>query len=264
MQNGDARPAGCPDVSLGPEIAAVFMLVFARVGVLVMLLPGLGERFLPGRVRLALAVFLTLVLIPVVRPLLPAGAGSVEAALGLMLFEILIGLMIGLTGRLVMASLQTAGNFVSQALGLSFAESLDPTQGGQAAAVGNFLMLLGIALLFATDAHHVVIAAIRGSYLVLPPGQMPASGDAAKLALTTMGKGFGVALQIAAPFIVFGIIINLGLGVLSRLMPALQVFFIGVPITVILGFFFLLGVIGMMMTAFLAETGEFLRPFVAR
>ncbi len=71
--------------------------------------------------------------------------------------------MIGLTARLVIASLQTAGNFVSQSLGLAFAETVDPTQGGQAAAIGNFLTILGLTLLFVTDAHHAVIAAIGGS-----------------------------------------------------------------------------------------------------
>lgn len=248
-------------LTVGPELAALFMLVFARVGTLVMLLPALGERFVPSRVRLALALFLTLAMIPVVRPLLPQGAGRLETALGLMLFELMVGLMIGLIGRLVVASLQTAGNFVSQALGLGFAEAVDPTQGGQAAAIGNFLTILGVTLLFATDAHHLVIAAIRGSYTVLPPGEVPSTGDAAKLALDTMGKGFTIAVQIAAPFIVFGIVVNLGLGVLSRLMPALQVFFLGVPGTVIVGMLIMLGVLGMMMAGFLAEVSAVLRPF---
>jgi len=247
--------------TLGPQAAALFMLVFARVGVLMMLLPGFGERFMPVRARLALAVFLTLALAPIVRPLLPADAFTPQLIVGLLLLELAIGLMIGLTGRLVVASLQTAGNYVSQALGLAFAESVDPTQGGQAAAVGNLLTLLGVALIFATDAHHLVIAAIRGSYSVLPPTVVPPTGDVARLALNTMAAGFGVSVQIAAPFIVFGIVFNLGLGVLSRLMPQIQVFFIGVPATIILGFMIMFAVIGLMMTAFLREVGAMLRPF---
>lgn len=259
-----ARGPDAMQFTIGPDLAALFMLVFARVGTLVMLLPALGERMVPARVRLALAVFLTLAMTPVVRPLLPAGATQLQSALGLMLFEFMVGLMIGLAGRLVVASLQTAGNFVSQALGLSFAETVDPTQGGQAAAIGNFLTILGVTLLFATDAHHMVIAAIRGSYAALPPGAVPPSGDAARLALDTLAKGFAIAVQIAAPFIVFGIIANLGLGVLSRLMPALQVYFLGVPGTVLFGCVILLAVLGMMMTGFLAEVSAMLRPFVLR
>ncbi len=264
LRRPDGRRPGAMQITVGPELAALFMLVFARVGTLVMLLPALGERFVPGRVRLALAVFLTLAMMPIVRPLLPQGAGQLQAALGLMLFELMVGLMIGLMGRLLMASLQTAGNFVSQAIGLSFAETVDPTQGGQAAAIGNFLMITGVALLFATDAHHLVIAAIRGSYSALPPGEVPPTGDAARLAIDTLAKGFAIAVQIAAPFIIFGIIANLGLGVLSRLMPALQVFFLGVPGTVILGFMILFAAIGLMMTGFLQEVATVLRPFAGR
>jgi len=250
-------------IAIGPDIATLFMLVFARVGTLVMLMPAIGERFIPARVRLGFALFLTLALIPVARPLLPGG-GLSPAVFGMLALELMIGLMIGLTARLVVASLQTAGNFVSQALGLAFAESVDPTQGGQAAALGNFLMLIGVALVFATDGHHLVIAAIGGSYAVLPPGTMPPTGDAAVLALTTMAKGFSVAVQIAAPFIVLGLLFNLGLGVLSRLMPAMQVFFLGVPATIMLGFVLMAGVLGLMMAAYLREISAFLLPFAPR
>ncbi|WP_406854074.1 flagellar biosynthetic protein FliR [Alsobacter sp. KACC 23698] len=250
--------------TFGPAVAALFMVVFARVGTLVMLLPALGERFVPARVRLALAIFLTLGMMPLVQPLLPAGATTGTAVFTTLFLEIAIGLMIGLTGRLVVSTLQTAGNFVSQALGLSFAETVDPTQGGQSAAIGNLLTMLGVTLLFATDGHHLVIGAIGGSYVALPPAGAPPTGDAAMLALSTMGKGFGVAVQIAAPFIVFGVLINLGLGVLSRLMPALQVFFLGMPATIMIGFVILAAVIGMMMGLFLKEVSDFLVPLASR
>ena len=251
-------------LTLGPQIATLFILVFARVGTLVMLMPGLGERIVPGRIRLSLALFLTLAMMPMVQPLLPSAISRPEAALAVLLLEIAVALMIGLTARLVIASLQTAGNFVSQSLGLAFAETVDPTQGGQAAAVGNFLTILGLTLLFVTDAHHAVIAAIAGSYIVLPPGEIPTSGDAARLALDTMAKGFGISVQIAAPFIVFAIIFNVGLGVLSRLMPSLQVFFLAMPATIMLGFLILAGVLGLMMTSFLKELSELLEPFLGR
>ncbi|MCP8940409.1 flagellar type III secretion system protein FliR [Alsobacter sp. SYSU M60028] len=251
-------------LTLGPQLAVLFMLVFARVGVLVMLMPGVGERFLPVRVRLALALFLTLALTPVVRPMLPASVARPDGAMAALLVEIGIGLMIGLTFRLIIASLQTAGNFVSQALGLAFAETVDPSQGGQAAAVGNFMTLLGVTLIFATDAHHAVIAAIGGSYLALPPGMVPATGDAASLALGTMATGFSVAVRLAAPFLVFAIVFNVGLGVLSRLMPALQVFFLAMPATIILGFVILFGVLGLMMLEFLNELSTLLTPFTGR
>ncbi len=90
------------------------------------------------------------------------------------------------------------------------------------------------------------------------------SGDAARLALDTMAKGFGISVQIAAPFIVFAIIFNVGLGVLSRLMPSLQVFFLAMPATIMLGFLILAAVLGLMMTVFLKELSSLLEPFLGR
>jgi flagellar biosynthetic protein FliR len=240
-----------------PEIATAFMLTFARVGTLVMLMPGLGEQMIPTRARLSLALLLTLVLFPLTRTLLPAG-GTPASVIGVLIGEIAVGLVLGLSVRMIVGALQTGGNIVAQQLGLAFAMTVDPAMGGQQAAIGNFLTLLGITLIFAADLHHLALAAIRDSYAFLPPAGVPETGDAASLALKAVARGFALAVQIAAPFIVFGILFNLGLGVLSRLMPQLQVFFLGMPATILLGMLVLLAVVGVMMGVFLEDLGKFL------
>src|SRR3712207_1162928 len=151
-----------------PEIAAAFMLTFARVGTLVMLMPGIGEQMIPPRARLGLALLLSLVLFPLTRTLLPAG-GAPASVVGVLIGEIAVGFVLGLSARMVLAALQTAGNIVAQQLGLAFAMTVDPAMGGQQAAIGNFLTLLGITLIFAADLHHLAITAIRDSYAFLPP-----------------------------------------------------------------------------------------------
>ena len=241
-----------------PELATAFMLTFARVGTLVMLMPGLGERLVPARFRLAFAFLLTLVLFPIVRAALPS-AGPPETVIALLVGEIAVGLTIGLAARMVVAALQTAGTIVAQQLGLAFAMTVDPSMGGQQAAIGNLLTLLGVTLIFSSDLHHLAITAIRDSYMVLPPTGMPVPGDAAALAIRAVGRGFALAVQIAAPFIAFGILFNLGVGVLSRLMPQLQVFFLAMPASILAGMVVLLAVVGVMMTVFLATLGAFLR-----
>lgn len=242
-----------------PELATLFMLTFARVGTLVMLLPGAGERPVPGRMRLSFALLLTLLLLPIVRGLLPPGDAP-AAVIGTMIGEVAVGLALGLATRIVMAALQMAGTIIAQELGLSFAMTIDPTQGGgQEAAIGNFLTLLGITLVFATDLHHLAIAAIGNSYDLLPPGRMIDTGDAAKLALGAVGRSFALAVQISAPFIVFAFLFNLGLGVLSRLMPQMQVFFLAMPLTILLGVVVMLAALGVMMAAYLGQLGGFLR-----
>jgi flagellar biosynthesis protein FliR len=240
-----------------PDIAAAFMLTFARVGTLVMLMPGIGEQLIPARARLSLALLLTLVLFPLTRPLLPT-AGPPAAVIALLIGEIAVGLVLGLAVRMVVGALQTAGNIVAQQLGLAFAMSVDPAMGGQQAAIGNFLTLLGITLIFAADLHHLAIMAIRDSYALLPPAGVPEMGDAAMLAIRAVGRSFALAVQIAAPFIVFGILFNLGVGVLSRLMPQLQVFFLAMPATILVGMLVFLGVVGVMMGVFIEDLGKFI------
>jgi flagellar biosynthetic protein FliR len=246
-----------------PDLATAFMLTFARVGTLVMLMPGIGEQLISRRARLGLALLLALVLFPLTRTLLPAG-GPPASVISVLIGEIAVGLVLGLATRMVVAALQTAGNIVAQQLGLAFAMTVDPAMGGQQAAIGNFLTLLGITLIFAADLHHLAIAAIRDSYLFLPPANGPETGDAAALAIKAVGRGFALAVQIAAPFIAFGILFNLGLGVLSRLMPQLQVFFLAMPATILIGMVVLLAVIGVMMGVFVEDVGRFLTELGGR
>ena len=243
-----------------PELSTLFMLVFARVGTLVMLLPGTGERLVPGRLRLAFALLLTLMLLPFVRGLMPAASGP--AVLGTLLGELVVGLVLGLATRIVVGALQTAGAIIAQELGLSFAMTIDPTQGaGQEAAIGNFLTLLGVTLVFAADIHHLAIAAIRDSYALLPPIGVPDPGDALRLAVGAVARSFGLAARISAPFIAFAILFNLGLGILSRLMPQMQVFFLALPLTILVGAVILLVCLGVMMGLFVEDLGAFLTGF---
>jgi flagellar biosynthetic protein FliR len=248
-------------IAILPELSALFVLVFARVGTLVMLMPGIGERLILSRARLSLAFFVALVILPMARstitvPQDPAGLG------GLLISEILVGLVIGATVRLLMGALQTAGFIIAQTLGLGFAVTVDPTGGLQNPSLANFLSMLGITLILAADLHHIALAAIHESYRLLPPGGFPEIGDVMTLAVKAMAQGFSLAVQISAPFIVFGLLFNLGLGVLARLMPQMQVFFLAVPASILGGMLVLLATVGVMMGVFLDDLGAFLRQFI--
>lgn len=245
-------------ITILPELAALFMLVFARVGTMVMLMPGLGERFVLNRAKLAIAVFLALLLMPVARPLMqvPSDPGLL---MSLLISEILIGAILGLSARLIMAALQTAGVIMANQIGLGFATAVDPAMGQQNPSIGNFLSILGVTLVLVTDLHHLAIAAIHNSYTMLPPGAYPSVGDASALGLQAVSKGFSIAVQMSAPFIVFGLLFNLGLGVLARLMPQFQVFFLGAPAAILIGMAILAAIVSVMMTVFLGELGSFLK-----
>jgi len=240
------------DISLLPALAAAFMLVFARIGAMVMLLPGLGESNIPVRIKLAIALLLTLIILPLHRNAYHVDMNTLTPLLVLMIHEILIGVVLGATARVTLSALQVAGSVIAQQMGLGFATSVDPTtQGQQGVLIGNFLTMLGLTLLFATDSHYLVIAALNESYAVFSPGEMLPSGDVAALATRAFTAAFRIGMQLSAPFLVFGLVFNIGLGVLARLMPQMQVYFVGVPLAILAGFLIFALVISALMGTFL-------------
>src|SRR5258708_14250164 len=190
------------DISLLPALAAAFMLVFARIGAMVMLLPGLGESNIPVRIKLGIALVLTLVILPLHRAAYQIVLQSLAPLLVLMVQEIVIGIVLGATARVTLAALQVAGSVIAQQLGLGFVTAVDPTQGQQGILIGNFLTILGVTLLFATDSHHLVIAALNDSYAIFSPGQLMPSGDIAALATRAFASAFRIGMQLSAPFVV--------------------------------------------------------------
>jgi flagellar biosynthetic protein FliR len=239
------------DVSLLPVLAAAFMLVFARVGSMVMLLPGLGESNIPVRIKLGIALLLTLILLPMHRAAYQIDLQSINPLLVMLIHEIIVGVVLGATARVTLSALQVGGSVIAQQMGLGFVTSVDPTQGQQGVLIGNFLTMLGITLLFATDSHYLVIAALNDSYNIFSPGDLTPSGDIADLATRAFSAAFKIGMQLSAPFLVFGLVFNIGLGVLARLMPQMQVYFVGAPLSIFAGFLVFALVLTAMMGTFL-------------
>lgn len=222
-------------------------LVFARLGAVIMLLPGLGETFIPARIRLSFALALSFMLFPLVlgnAPPLPASAGDLALAV---IREVLIGVLIGGILRLFMSSLATAGEIVSLQTTLSFSQTANPMQAQPSTTLGTFLGMIGIVLVFATDLDHLFIAGIVRSFDLFPFGRDVPVADGAQLAIQTIGGSFALGVQLAAPVIVFSLVINIAIGLVGRVMPQFQVFFAATPLILLLGmsiFAMSLGVIG--------------------
>ena len=219
-----------------PNTAFVFLLLFARIGAILMLMPALGEDMIPARMRLSFALAFTLVVYPLLSPNLPTMPDDVMAVVGLIFHELAVGLILGAIARLTVSAAQVAGSIIAFQVGLSMAMAADPTQTGiQGAIFGSFLSFLGMVLIFATDLHHLALAATFDSYMVFPLDAPLMFDDAAQLAIRTVASAFSIGIQMAAPFIVFGLVFNLGAGILARLMPALQVFFLLMPANIFVG-----------------------------
>ncbi len=220
---------------------------------MVMLLPGIGGGAgVPPRVRLLLALAISLALTPELAHLYPVQAPANMFALGVTVGqEVVAGLLVGAMAQIIMSALTVAGSLIATQIGLSYAQQLDPAMGEQNAVVGNFFTLLGVVLIFATNLHHLAIGAIQGSYTLLPPGAPLPTGDMAELTVRLVSGSFLLGVQLAAPFLILGFAVNASMGLLARMMPQLQVFFIAAPINIISGFLLMALIISAMMTLFL-------------
>lgn len=249
-------------ITLLPELAATFMLIFARMGTMVMMMPGIGDRAVPPPVRLSLALMLTLIFYPVVSPLMPDLPQSLYGIALLAGGEMVVGFVIGLSIRLILASMQVAGTTIAFQMGLGFALNVDPTQGQQGALIGSFLALLALTLIFATDLHHLFIMALSQSYTLFQPGDILPTDEIMQAFISMFAGMFVIGVQVSAPFIVFGLVFYLGLGLLSRLMPQMQIFFIAMPANILLGFVLLALVLTVTMVWYLDHVALAIAPFL--
>ncbi len=236
-------------------------LVFTRVGAMVMLMPGVGETFVPPRIRLAFALLLSMCLAPVVQPALaglPASMGDVG---GQLLGELIIGLMLGALMRILISTLAVMGEVISIQTTLAFAQTANPLQAQPGAALSSFLTLLGTTLIFATNLHHMFFAAMLRSYTLFAPAKHFLVQDAATLAIHTVSAMFALGIQLAAPVIVFSLVLQVATGLIGRVMPQFQIFFASTPLAVLLGLSIFVLSLGGAMMIWLQHYGDFLQAF---
>ena len=236
-------------------------LVFVRVAAVVMLIPGIGEGFVPPRIRLSVALLLALCLGPIAARTLPAIPSTV-GELGAQVFEeLLVGLMLGALMRFFMSALSVAGEVIALQSTLAFAQTANPLQAQPGGAVASFMSILGMVLLFATDSHHLFIAAIARSYTLFAPARHVLVQDAAAVALQAVASSFSLGIQMAAPLMVFSLVFNAALGLVGRVMPHFQVFFAGAPLTLLAGLSIFAVSLGTGMLIWLDRYREFMRLF---
>ena len=210
-------------------------LLFARIGSVLMLAPGWGENSIPARFRLSVALLATMALAPGLLSSLPVQPTGLGDALFLVIGEILIGLMMGAAARMFMASASIAGQVTAMNTGLAAAMQFDPMQASQGNVLSSFFSLIAVVLVLAAGVHRWMLQGAVDSYLMFPPGVYPNMADVAEYGTRAFVETFRLGLQIAAPAIAFGLIFNLALGLAARLSPQIQIFFIALPSSIMLG-----------------------------
>ncbi len=203
-------------------------LVFLRVGSMLALVPAFGERSIPARVKLGLALAFTLIVLPAAAPLLPPQPTNPLAAIAIGGPEVITGLFFGMMLRLFVMALQIAGTIAAQSTSLSqiFGASagVDPMP-----AIGNVLVVAGLALAAMMGLHVHLAAFMINGYGLVAPGEMISPGTVAEAGVMEISRAFMLAFTLSAPFVVASLIYNVTLGVINRAMPQLMVAFVGAP-----------------------------------
>lgn len=218
-----------------PGLAFAFVLLLGRVGSAMMLLPGFGEAELPMMVRAALAMSVSALLLPGIAPMVGAVPADALTLAGMVLAEVATGLWLGWLARMVVLALPIAGQMIAYMLGLSNVLQPDAGLGPQTTALGRMLALTAPVVVLASGLYAPVLAALGGSYRLVAPGALLPAGDLAETALGAMAEAFTLALRLAAPFLFASVVWQVAIGLLARLVPRLQVYFVAMPAQILGG-----------------------------
>jgi flagellar biosynthetic protein FliR len=239
-----------------PTDTAIFLILFARVGAVLMLLPVFSDEAVPMQIRLLIALGMAVGLWGLLGPRVPAAAEG--ALVSTILTEMLVGIAMGAIVRIMFMAAVMAGSLISLNIGLSSAVIFDPSQGGQVPLLAKFVSVAAAVVCLSVGLHHLWIGAIVRSYAVFPVGGMPPATDFAELAIKTVSHSMALGLSLAAPLIVYAIVFNAALGLMARLAPAIQVFFIAQPLNLLLGIALLATLLGTILAAFSNEMASWM------
>ncbi|WP_338849024.1 flagellar biosynthetic protein FliR [Massilia sp. W12] len=202
--------------------------------------PVLGNRTFPARAKVLLGLALTLLIAPLLPPL-PASIKDPLSLNGMLILaqQFLIGIGIGLSMRIVFAAVEMAGESIGLTMGLGFATFFDPQSQGRSSAIAQFLALLATLSFLAIDGHLLMIQIVVETFITLPISDQPVSAYGFKLLADWGAKLFSAGLQLALPILCALLLVNIALGILTRAAPQLNIFGIGFPLTLGLGFLML-------------------------
>ncbi len=213
----------------------MFALVLARVGAAMALLPGVGETLAPASVRIGLALSITILLTPLLPPVpsLMQG-GSLDLPL-MAASEVVTGLWFGWVVRMIVLALPAAAQFISYLVGLSSVLQPDAQLASQTTALGRLFEMATPALVLLTGLYSIPLRALSGLFELIPVGHLLPADDSTGIAVNAVVTAFNLALQLASPFLVVGVIWHLAMGQVARSAARMQIYFVSMPGQILLG-----------------------------
>lgn len=226
-------------VITGAEVTALvgsYMWPLFRIGGLIMTAPLFGSRPVPVRIRLGATLAITMVVVPVISPAVPAVDALSPAGVLIVIQQILIGVMMGFAFQLVISAVITGGQVIALQMGLGFSLMVDPQNGAQAPVLSQLYVLMVLLVFIGLDGHLVMIEILTDSFRYMPIAERGLVPDSLWQLLTWGSMIFSGAVGIALPAIASLLVVNMAFGVMTRAAPQLNIFAIGFPITMMLGF----------------------------
>jgi flagellar biosynthetic protein FliR len=217
-----------------PQIIG-FMLVVARLSGLFLIAPVFSSPMIPPRIKIMALLVLAATLTPIITPStqeLPTGVFDLVIAIGI---ESLIGFAIGFSVAIVFSAVQVGASLIDTSIGFSMANIIDPLNNAQGAVLGSFYSLIATLTFLAVNGHHWMLAGFKRSFDVIALGTMPNMEQTLSNLFTAFGQLFAMAFQIAAPVLVTLLLVDVVLGIVSRVVPQMNVFFVGIPLKIGVG-----------------------------
>jgi flagellar biosynthetic protein FliR len=215
-----------------------YAIVFSRIGAIFLFIPGFGESYVTVRARLALGLTTSLIIFPLVSPNFPPVPEDFIKIALVLIGEVTIGIFIGLLMRIIQSILHITGMKIAFMTGLSTATLFDANQSTQGSVIGGFLSVIGITLFLTAGLHEIVFIGLKNSYETFEAGAPIPFDSLAQTTYQTFSESFLIAFRISTPMIIAGLMLYLGAGLMGRLMPSMQVFFVLLPIQIYVGLLF--------------------------
>jgi len=241
---------------------SAFLFIFARLGSALMIMPGFGDSYVSPRIRLLLALAMSALLTPLLADKMPPLPESRITLALFLISEVLIGAFMGLIARTILSAVHVAGTLIAFQSSLAVSSIFDPVTGTQTAVLSNFLTITAITVIFALNLHHYMLASVVESYVVFTPGNYPMIEDMMQFHARLLSDAFTLGVMLSAPHIVFSFVFYLMGGLMARLMPNFQIFFVMMPPQIILAFLLLFAILPIMIQTFASFMQDKLQLFV--
>ncbi|MBD3401816.1 flagellar type III secretion system protein FliR [candidate division GN15 bacterium] len=222
-------------VQYGTARLELFLLVLVRASGIFILSPIFSHRSITRPVKAGLVLLLTIITMMTIPAVSAPVTDSLIGLAGLLFLEMLVGVLIGFMFLLILLATQGAGSMVGYQIGFALANVLDPSTNQQSSIIGTFWMMLATVIFLTLNGHHMVIQAFHDSYTVMPPGEVALHGGIGEAIIRHSAYVFVIALKIAAPVMVTLFLVDVSLGTVAKMMPQMNVFFVGFPIKVAAG-----------------------------